>query len=378
MNKNTKTVIAVMIIIVVIGLIWFGVNKSKNPIIKEPIKIGVILPLSGNSAEWGTKSKKGIDLAIEEINGTNGINGIKLEVIYEDTSSEATKAVSALKKLINVNNIKVVIGSVNSPETLAMAPIAEEHKIILIAPGSATPKLTTAGDYIFRTRVSSDIESIELSKTIFNQLGIREIAFLARNDDYGQGIIDPVTKSFKSLGGKIVLAEKFSPGESNYRIILTKIKSKSPEALIIAAKPTEVGLIIKNMKELNLKTKILIHSGSKGPEIYDIAKEAADGLMALSTFNAERPETDAYIKNYSQKYNEEVEFVSALAYDAVRIIAEMIKKCGLKTDCVKNNLYLTKNYHGASSDLTFDANGDVMQPFTLEILRDGKFELYQK
>lgn len=189
---------------------------------------------------------------------------------------------------------------------------------------------------------------------------------------------EAIKKHFEGFGGTITQLEVFVPGEADFKIQLNKIKASNPEALLIAGEPKEAGLIIKQMKELDIKSKVLIHSAAKGPEIYNIADEAANGLIVLNTFDKTKKETANYMEEYRQKYDEEAEFVSALAYDATKIIIAMIRKCGLDTDCIKHNLYQIKDYAGASSSLTFDKNGDVNQPFIIEIYQNGQFVPYEE
>ena len=123
----------------------------------EFIKIGAILPLTGDAAQWGIPPQKGAELAVEEINKAGGINGKKLKLIVQDTKCEPKAGVSSFQKLISDKEIRIVIGGVCSSVTLAVAPIAEKNKILLISPASTNPKITNAGDYIFRVIPSDDL-----------------------------------------------------------------------------------------------------------------------------------------------------------------------------------------------------------------------------
>jgi len=152
MTNTSKIILWLLVIIVVIIGIWYGV--SRKPAEEEPIKIGAVLPLTGTESSWGADAKEGIELAVEEINSRGGIKNKKIEIIYEDGQCKPEPAVTAAQKLINVDRVSVIIGEICSSATLAIAPITETAKVVLISPGSASPKITEAGDFIFRNWIT--------------------------------------------------------------------------------------------------------------------------------------------------------------------------------------------------------------------------------
>lgn len=141
----------VAIVILAIGLI--AIQTKKEP---GEIKIGAILPLTGDSALYGESIKKGIDLAVEQINSEEGVKGRKVTVIYEDSKAVPSVGVASFQKLISIHRVPVVIGDAVSSVTLAIAPIAEKNKVVILSPLSSAPAITEAGDFIFRN-VPSDL-----------------------------------------------------------------------------------------------------------------------------------------------------------------------------------------------------------------------------
>ncbi len=123
---------------------------DKQPTESEEIKIGAVLPLTGDGAKYGQSAKSGLDLAVEEINANGGIKGKFINVIYEDTKMEPKEGTSAVLKLLTIEKVPAIIGAMASSVTLAIAPIAEENKVVLLSPVSSSPLITDAGDYIFR------------------------------------------------------------------------------------------------------------------------------------------------------------------------------------------------------------------------------------
>jgi ABC-type branched-subunit amino acid transport system substrate-binding protein len=192
MNKSTKIIIGIIVAIIILAGIWYGVSKKPTtPTTKEPIKIGAILPLSGKNATYGNEIKNAIDLAIEEINNSGGINGRKIEVIYEDDQADPKIGTNAMQKLVNIDKVPVVLGSWVSNVVVASAPIAEKAKVIVMAEAIA-PSITNAGDYIFRIQPSATYYSDKLMEVVINKLGLKKIAIIYINNEFGVALRDTV------------------------------------------------------------------------------------------------------------------------------------------------------------------------------------------
>ena len=162
-------------------------KKEKEP---ETIRIGAILPLTGDIAEYGNRIKKGIDLAIEEIENQGGINGKRAKVLYEDSTGFPKGGVSAVQKLISINRVPIIIGAVASSVTLAIVPQTTESKVVLFSPASSSPKLSGVSPFFFRDWPSDVLEARLLAEFTFNKLGIKKVAILNVNNDYGLGRVN--------------------------------------------------------------------------------------------------------------------------------------------------------------------------------------------
>src|SRR2546423_5646168 len=173
-------------------------NCGKKPE-DEIIKIGCLVSTTGSGARWGQNSRKGIDLAAEEINAGGGVNGKKIQVIYEDTQTDPKTAVSAFRKLVDVDGVKTCIADVISSDVLAVAPIANEKNVPLISPGASSPEITNAGDFVFRNWPSDALQGEEAAKLAFNQLGWHKVGIFYINNEYGKGLRQVFGNGFKSL-----------------------------------------------------------------------------------------------------------------------------------------------------------------------------------
>ena len=341
----------------------------------EIVKIGVILPLTGTSADAGNYVKEGLLLAQEEINFKSNK---KIQLIFEDSSYQSEKSVSAINKLIFSDGVKYIIGEYGSSQTLAIAPIAEANKVILISPGSQADKISASGDYIFRTQVTTAQEAHYLAEFIASEARGGKIGILALNTDYGTSLISDMTKDLNQLGEKVSWTELYAGTETDFRTHLLKANSEGVKYLLLGANRKFGGLIVKQAKELGYDFKFYGTSVIEGQEFLDTAGSAADGLIFSSPFNPDstEPNMQLFQKKFFSKYGVKSEMLSANGYDALTILYHCITTSVDSSNNVKTCLYSTKNWQGASGTITFDANGDVEKQFNMKTVKDGKFITY--
>jgi len=372
---ETSTKIWAGIIIVGVVILLLIANYSGNVVKKDKITIGCIVPLSGDLAVLGQNVKPAMELAVEKINAEGGINGKELEIIFEDEKCNSKEAVNAANKLINVDGVPVIIGPTCSASTMAIAPIAENAKVVVFSTGSSAPTITNAGDYIFRDYPTDTFQGKFAAEYAYNELGARKVAVMYTLGDYGVGINNNFIKNFEKLGGKVVYDEGFDQSTKDLRTQLTKIKSAKPD-LIYFVSYTEAGIIgLKQIKELGIKAKILGGDAWDDPKILEEAGKAAEGIMytipAMSGINEE------FKQEMKEKTgSEEITVSTPNSYDAVMIIAEIMRKVGTNTEKIKDALYQVKDYEGVSGKITIDENGDLADAeYEIKIVRNGRAEI---
>ncbi|MBU4285136.1 ABC transporter substrate-binding protein [Patescibacteria group bacterium] len=372
MKKNWIPIIVVIIIIIVIAVFY-------KPAPKGTIKIGIVADLSGKLSVYGNYLKNGLNLALEEINSNGGIKGRKLEIIYEDGKSETNEAVTATTKLINVDKVSVIIGFASSNAVLGAAPIAEKAKVILFTPMASGADITNAGDYIFRNRESGTLHGEKMAGFVINELGIKKAFIIAVNSENGLSYEAGFTKKFEELKGEIVGAEHYTKGETDFRTILTKIKNSNSNAIYMAGYVSEMGEIVKQTKEFGINLPIFASTGIEAKEFFDLVKPPlSDGIIyTYPAFDPNNPAIADYQKQYEKNYGVKSEALAANSYDALKIIALVLKSCGENTICIKEELYKIKDYPGVGGLTTFDQNGDVIKPITFKTIKNGQFVPYE-
>lgn len=374
MAKNTNIlgrVIGIVIIaVIIIGAFWIFTLKETGT-----IKIGLIAPLSGDTAIYGTASRGGAEIAIEEINNAEGVNGRKLEVVYEDGKCNGKDAATAANKLISIDQVLVIFGTICSAETLAIAPIAESNKIVLLSAASSAPSITEAGDYIFRTWPSDSLQGKEMAEYIYSK-GIKKVAIVNMNSDYPVGLANVFKETFIQLGGEVLISETYESTAKDFRTQLTKIKAKNPEAIYIIPYTAEAGILVKQIKELGIKAELYGPETFHSQEVINTAGNASEGIVyMMPKFDESEQLTKELLDKYKTKYGQDSPFavVTANTYDGVYLIAEGFKK-GVSSDALKNYLYTVKDYPGTAGILTIDENGDALKDFQFMIIKEGKLQ----
>jgi branched-chain amino acid transport system substrate-binding protein len=377
-----KLWIGIGIVVVALVIALIVTQTRKEP---EEIKIGAILPLTGDFSSHGEDAKKGIDLAISEINNKGGINGKKIHVIYEDDKMQPSVGVSAFEKLIKIDKVPVVIGGIGSSVALAMAPIAQKNKVVLLSPTASNPKITYAGEYIFRIWHSDVYEGRIMAKFVYDKMNIRKIAVLYVNNDFGQGLEEVFKKEFEKLGGQVVFSESYEQGSVDFRAQLSKIKNINPEGIYLPGYYQEVAKIAVQIKEMGLKAKLFSTSPIENPDLIKLAKEACENIIyTRPAFDPQNPSNKYKIfsSSFKEKYGVAPGIAAAFSYDAVQVILHALSnlhvKDEVKGDMIQKALADIKNYEGVTGKFSFDENGDVIREMSFFTIKNGQFVPFNK
>jgi branched-chain amino acid transport system substrate-binding protein len=341
------------------------------------IKIGFIGPLTGAAASYGIAQMHAISLAVGEVNTGGGINGKKLEVIFEDSQMDPNKSISAMKKLVDIDKVPVVIGETSTTATLAIADIAEQTKTVLFSPLASGAKVTDAGDYVFRCSPSDAFQAVVAAKFVFDE-GLKDGAIVYTNDDWGSELQKAFLKDFVDLGGTIMKADGVTPGTQNFRSVLVKIKSLKPDFIYIPLHNAEATIFLRQVKELRVPCRIIGADSFGDKSILKAARSTAEGVMFTMPTQPTGEKFQAFTEKFRAKFNDEATYYSAAAYDSLNVLAEAIRMSAPSGEQIKNALYKIKEYKGASGVIGFDKNGDVnTKEFSIIQIKNGEFVPYK-
>lgn len=352
----------------------------------DTIKIGANLELSGGAASYGQSIAEGLELAIEEIN-KEGINGKKIELVKVDNKSDAAEATSGAIKLISQDKVVAIIGAATSTNTLAQVQVAQDNKIPLITPAGTNPTVTNkdgkVNDFVFRTCFIDPFQGTVAAKFAIDDLKVKNAAILIdSSSDYSKGLASSFKKAFEENGGKIVAEEAYVAKDTDFRATLTRIKSANPEFLFLPGYYEEVGLIVKQARELGIKVPIMGGDGWDSPTLVEIAgPEALNNTFITNHYSSGDPDPKIqdFIKAFKAKYNKSPDAFNALGYDTAYFLADAIKRAGDADPVkIKEALAQTKDLSLVSGTLTLDENHDPIKSAAILEYKNGEQQFKTK
>ncbi len=350
--------------------------------LKGSIKVGFLIPLTGDAAAYGEPGKNVMQMALDEINAAGGVKGKKLVGIFEDAKCNGKDAANAMQKLVTVDKVKVVIGGFCSSESLAAVPIAARNKVALFSAGSSSPDLTGKSKYFSRDYPSDATQGSVLAEVSYNDKKWKKVAFIQEQLDYPLGIYKAYSATFTKLGGKITKQE-FPSATTDFKSLLSKLKAEKPDALFIDTQTPAAGeRIAKQLKELKWTVPVLLSDAISGdPKTIDNNKEVLEGALAAEYgIDVSNPKFQALLKNYKEKFGSDVPFQSyaQTEYDAPYLVRDALLEVGEDGTKIAAWLQSVKDWEGASGKVTIGSNGDRVGGHVPKVVKSGKVELYTK
>jgi branched-chain amino acid transport system substrate-binding protein len=363
-----------LVVLSVILLVRCDRNRNQNT-----IKIGAVLPLTGSAAQWGGPARDAALMAVEEVNSKGGIKGKKVILEVEDDKCDQTTGVSAIQKIVATSKPIAINGAVCSSVSLAVAPIAESNRVVLISPASTTPLLTNAGDYIFRVIPTDALRGKIFAEYLYS-LGKRNVSLLYINNDGGLGNKEAFAANFQRLGGKIISTDAYPQDARDVRAQLTKVKQQRPDALVVVSYPDDTPIVMRQAQELAIGVPMFFQTEAlDDAAVIQKADSAAEGAVYILPAKAEGSVADEFAKSYKEKYGRDPETFAAESYDVIKLVASILQNSpDLSAEALKTGLYATKNYAGASGNITFDQNGDVIKPMAIKKIVNGSSVVLNK
>jgi branched-chain amino acid transport system substrate-binding protein len=353
---------------------------------QEPLRVGMIQPLSGPIAAAGSYIVNGAKIALDRVNAKGGVNGRKLELIIEDNKSDPAETRNAAEKLIVRDKVPVLIGAWGSSMTLAMMPLAAQHNVGIVVETSSSVKITdpkTPGSKVVsRISPTSELEALGVEPLV-PKLGIKKAGYIAVNTDWGRGAVVAFGEVLKKHGATVDLVEYVGQADTDFYTQLTKFKAAGVDSVIITDDAPKTAKMLQQMKELGLKAKVLVTGGSAWPDsIVQLAgAPAAEGVMFISFYNpydhtlAGDPEASrAYVEEWKKRGLPWIGVVEGMrGFDAVNLVAHALATAGEPTPAKVHEAVRRAEMKGLYGLIKFDKNGQSFSNIILTEVKDGKY-----
>jgi len=353
---------------------------------QEPLKVGLIQPLSGPIAAAGSYITNGAKIALDRVNAKGGVKGRKLELIIEDNKSDPAETRNAAEKLIVRDKVPVLIGAWGSSMTLAMMPLAAQHGVGIVVETSSSVKITdpkTPGaKVVSRISPTSELEAVGV-ESLLPQLGMKKVGYIAVNTDWGRGAVVAFGDVLKKQGATVDLVEYVGQADTDFYSQLTKFKAAGVDSVLITDDAPKAAKMLQQMKELGLNAKVLITGGSAWPDsMVQLGGAAAvEGAMFINFYNpydhamSGDPEASrAYVEEWKKRGFPWIGVVEGMrGFDAVNLVAKALETSGDPTPAKVLDAVRHVEMKGLYGLIKFDKNGQSYSNIILTQVKNGKY-----
>ena len=349
----------------------------------DTIKIGGVLEMTGGSASFGISSKNGIDLALKKINEKGVLGGKKLSLVVADTKSEASEATNAMQKVISQDKVVAVIGPNQSSAVIAAGAINNGSKVVDITPMGTNPDVTVdpktkkVKPYSFRTCFIDPFQGTVMASFASNDLKVKKAAiYIDNTSDYAKGLAQFFKENFVKNGGQVVIEEAYLQKDTDFKSTLTKIKAAQPDFIYIPGYYQEVGLIVKQAREMGITVPMAGGDGWDSAKLPEIAGKAALENTFFSSLYSPDDTSDLnkeFVAEYKKAYNTNPDVFAALAYDSTLLVAKAIEDAGSADPAkIAEAMAKIKGFKGVSGEVTFNEEHNPIKSAVIIEHKDGK------
>jgi branched-chain amino acid transport system substrate-binding protein len=348
----------------------------------EPILLGVSGPLTGPNAQYGAQWKQGFDLALDEVHAAGGINGRRLAYSFEDSQSDPRQSVAIAQKFVSDPKIVMELGDFSSPASMAASPIYQRAGLVQFGFTNSHPDFTKGGDFMWSTSVSQADEQPLLARYAVRHLGLRKLAVLHQNTDWGRTSRDYFVKAAKDYGAEVVVAEGYIPDERDFRSTLVRVRDTNPDGLILISYYSDGALIARQARQVGLKQTICAASSVYSPKFLELGGDAVEGVHIGTRYFPEdpRPEVRKFIAAFKAKYNaQEPDAFNAYSYDAMNVAAAVLRIGGTDRKAIRDAFAKVKDVPSVIfGSVTFDVQTRrVKGAMNAElVVRNGQFAIW--
>jgi len=345
-----------------------------------PIKVGGNLELSGDTAMFGQAAQNAINLAFDQQNAKGGVLGRTLTLVAADNKSNAGDSTSAVTKLVTQDKVVAVIGSMTSSVTLAAVPVVTDNKIPMISPSGTNAKVTIdpatglVRPWIFRACFIDPFQGqVGANFALKNLKAKTSAVIIDQKSDYSKGLADAFVTNFKKGNGTITGTEQYVGGsDKDFRSILTNIKAEKPDMVWLPGYYQEVGLIVKQARELGMTMPFMGGDGWDDPQLFNIGgNDALNNTFYVDHVATDDPAMATFVKDYKAKYNSEPNAMAALGYDAANLLVKAIDDAkSTDSEKIRTALENMKGFKGVGGDITIDPK--THNPMKSAVIKENK------
>ncbi|NLY20507.1 MAG: ABC transporter substrate-binding protein [Tissierellia bacterium] len=382
MKKSMKLMallLSLMMVLVACGKKDNNDSNNSKGADTDIIHIGGLAPLTGNVSIYGVSADKGAQLAFKEINEAGGIldKQVKYEVL--DEQGDANEAVNAYNKLVS-EGIVALVGDITSGPTEAVAALSVDDNMPMITPTGTQFSLTEGRPNVFRICYTDPYQGEILAQYVADDLGLEKVAIMKNNSsDYSQGVADTFEEHAKGFGLDVVAVESYGETDNDFRVQLTNMVSKNPDAILISDYYEKAAIIASQAREVGLESLFLGPDGWDGvlEQIDEASLDVVAGAVFANHYSMDDPsdKIQNFLQAYRDEYGENPSAFSALAYDAAYLYKEAMEKAGSTDGQAIVDAIKAIEFDGITGKFTYDDNNNPVKAVSIIKIVDGEYRL---
>ena len=345
------------------------------------IKVGSAESLTGDNAVYGLSIRKGIELAIEELNASKFLGASRLSLVIYDDKADKQEGISVFNKLINDDKVAAIIGPTLSGTATAACPIAQQAGVPVIGTSLTAKGITEMGNFIFRDSLPQSVFVPGALAPLKAKYAPKKAALLFEStQEYTKSEAEVFKAALQAQGIELVATESYAKGDSDFRTQLAKMAAKKPDLLVLSCLAGEAVPILQQTREIGITAPIIGGNGFNTPAVLKSAAEAAEGLVVGAAWSivSAAPKSVAFVAAYRKKYGAAPDQFAAQSYTAVYILATAIKNAGsADRAAIRDALAQVKDLDTPLGKFSFDQNRDPVHPSIALVVKGGKYSLFQ-
>jgi branched-chain amino acid transport system substrate-binding protein len=369
--RDRRRKIAVMLMASLVAMASIALCGAAQPAIGEEVIIGQIVAITGAAATQGYYHIKSAKLAVKHINQAGGIKGKKINLDMQDSQSTNPGALAALNKIVERDKALVLIGPVRSTEILAVSDTVKNLAVPTMIGGTNVTLTRRGNPWLFRCRPDDSIAASAMVKYVKEDMKLNRVGILHDSDAYGNGAADIIEAEVKARGMILTKREKYTTRDRDFMAQLLSLKSAGTEVMCVYGHAEESAIIMRQYRQIGSPFKYIGSPGSANTDCLVLAREAAEGLLAVVDYVPGHSEPSRkYIEAYRKEFNEEMDALASWTYDALNILALAIRNAGEDRAKIRQAILAIRDYKGVAGTYAFTPNGDGLHE--VSIVRNEK------
>lgn len=337
------------------------------------IPIGLVGPLSGAAAVYGSETLAGARFGLEELVAAGNPVARQVKLIPADSTANPGLAAQAAERMVSSDKVVAIIGGMTSAETQAMIEVTRKASVVQLSPLAQDNALTQQKNpWFFRIAQSADAFGMKVAEWSADQLKAKRVYILSRNDNFGQSNAQAFEAGLKAKGQQAVGQASYEPTAKDFRPVLQKMAAANPDLVAIMGFYTDAGLIVKQMGEMQIKAQVYANTAPGLPQFAEIAGPASRGVYGALYYFAGSVKSDAgskLVDTWKAKYKRVPSQYEGMGYDAMKLVVHALQTlpdpAKATSDQLRVALGKVSGYDGATGKISFKPNGDADRPLPI-------------